>query len=262
MRVHQQAAYVLLNRPYSESSWIVEVFSKEYGRLALMAKGARRIKSRLKGVLLPFQPVLLSWTGKGEIPTLTAAEIKTSELNMIEQELRGDQLVCGFYCNELLVYLLHRHDPHPKLFDRYHETIMGLYDPASVANEARLAQTLREFEQMMIKETGYEVSFSHEADGKTKIDAECYYQFQWGQGFFRSLATNTKAIEGRVIIAMQAEQSTDQKTGLHPNQNVDPYQNLSEYDMSRGKLLMRDILKQSLGYKKINSRELFFPKAR
>lgn len=246
MRVHQQAAYVLINRPYSESSLIVEIFSREYGRMALMAKGARRIKSQLKGVLLPFQPVLLSWVGKGEIPTLTSAEIVVSEFNLIENDLKGDQLVCGFYCNELLVYLLHRYDPHPQLFDRYHKTIIRLYDPESVASEAKLAATLREFEQIMLKETGYEVSFEKEADGKTAIHPQGYYQFQPGQGFVRSLPGQVKAVKGRVILAMQ----TDWESIADQNH------------MSSVKHLMRDILKQSLGYQKINSRELFFPKAR
>lgn len=246
MRVHQQPAYVLLNRPYSETSWIVEVFSRDHGRLVLMAKGARRIKSRVRGVLLPFQPLLLSWSGKGEIPTLTGAEIQVAELNMIDHELQGDQLVCGFYCNELLIYLLHRHDPHPALFDRYHATVMGLYDPASVASELSLANTLRSFEQIIIKETGYEVSFTHEADGKTPIADDVWYQFQQGQGFVRSSPNQANAIAGRVI------------SGLRPGKKF----NENEQDMSSGKHLMRDILSKTLGYKKITSRELFFPKAR
>ncbi|MFT5137666.1 MAG: DNA repair protein RecO (recombination protein O) [Arenicella sp.] len=246
MRVHQQAAYVLINRPYSESSWIVEIFSREYGRMALMAKGARRIKSQLKGVLLPFQPVLLSWVGKGEIPTLTSAEIDVSGFNLIENDLQGDQLVSGFYCNELLVYLLHRHDPHPQLFDRYHSTIIRLYDPESVASEAKLAATLRKFEQIMLKETGYEVSFEKEADGKSAIQAEAFYQFQPGQGFVRSLPGQAKAVGGNVILAMQ----------------VDWVSNPEKNFMTSVKHLMRDILKQSLGYQKIHSRELFFPKSR
>lgn len=246
MRVHQQSAYVLLNRPYSETSWIVEVFTQDYGRIALMAKGARRIKSQIKGILLPFQPIIVSWTGKGEIPTLTSAENKASELNLIEQELKGDQLVCGFYCNELIMYLLHRYDPHPRLFERYHETIIGLYNPDSVANEARLANTLRAFEQIMIKEIGYEVNFKFEADGKSPIQTDSYYQFLRGQGFVASSKETKNAIQGRIVLALQSD-------------NIE-FSN--EQDRSQSKFLMRNILSQTLGYKKINSRELFFPKSR
>jgi len=159
MRVHQQQAYVLLNRPYSETSWLVEVFSRDYGRLTLMAKGARRIKSKLKGSLLPFQPLLLSWVGKGEMPTLTSAEIDQSGYRLLDHELKGDALVCGFYCNELIINLLHRHDPHTKLFDDYHAVIMSLsknLGPENVeSKKMTLANLLRRFEQVLMRETGY-----------------------------------------------------------------------------------------------------------
>ena len=244
MRVHHQPAYVLLNRPYSETSWIVEVFSRDFGRLALIAKGARRIKSQLKGVLLPFQPLLLSWTGKGEVPTLTSAEIRSGQINFFEQELRGDHLVCGFYCNELLVYLLHRHDPHAALFERYNETILGLYKSTPSSLDVSLSRSIRRFEQMMIKEAGYAVSFELEADGKTEIEADGYYQFQANQGFVPAPASYFKAVSGEIIIALAG--STN---GL-----------ANEQDESVGKHLMRDILTQTVGYKRIHSRELFFPR--
>ena len=241
MRVHHQPAYVLLSRPYSESSWIVEVFSPEYGRLSLMAKGARRIKSKLKGVLLPFQPLLISWTGKGEVPTLTSAEIDQEKYDFAAHELVGDALVCGFYCNELMVNLLHRHDPHPGLYDRYHHTIMSLNNPEQSAN---LAYSLRDFEKAVIRETGYEVSFEFEADGRTKIERDGYYYFQPSQGFIRVVnAKQTNIIQGRIIQAMALNEHE-----------------LSVQDLSQSKLLMRDILTQVLGSKKIVSRTLFFPK--
>jgi len=238
MRVYQQAAYVLLNRPYSETSWIVEVFSRDHGRLALMAKGARRIKSRLKGVLLPFQPVLLSWTGKGEIPTLTSAEIDQSVYNLIDHELESDALVCGFYCNELIVNLLHRHDPHQKLFKDYHHAIMALN---SASSDDNLGDALRDFEQKVMKETGYEINFGVEADGKTPIDPAAYYRFQASQGFIRIDASHARAISGKLILSVG-----DSNNGV---------------SSSSGKHLMRDILSQTLGRKKIVSRELFFPKS-
>lgn len=262
MRVQHQPAYVLLNRPYSETSWIVEVFSRDFGRLALMAKGARRLKSKLKGTLLPFQPVLLSWIGKGEIPILTSAEIDQTDYQFIGDELRGDSLVCGFYCNELIINLLHRHDPHPELFDRYQKTVMSL----NTSEISLLANSLRDFEQVMMRETGYEVSFEYEADGRTLINAQAYYYFQPSKGFIR--ATQAKpsqvmhssdydydqryrpsyqgqAIKGRVIHALKQNES-----------------DLSPQDLSQSKLLMRDILNQILGSKKIVSRELFFPRLR
>jgi len=254
MRVHQQAAFVLLNRPYSETSWIVEVFSKNHGRLAVIAKGARRIKSRLKGVLMPFQPLLLSWTGKGEIPTLTSAEIDQRQFNIVEHELRGDALVCGFYCNELIVNLLHRHDPHQSLFDQYQQTILSLNEVGqrkeNVSELDWYAQRLREFEQTLIKESGYEINFRFEANGKTPIEADLHYRFQPGEGFVRCAQDQSKAVSGKVVLSTQLE--ADAKlNGSYTLQ-----------DISQGKLLMRDILNQTLGYKKVVSRELFFPKSR
>lgn len=252
MRVHQQPSYVLLNRPYSETSWIVEVFSRDFGRLALMAKGARRIKSKLKGTLLPFQPLLLSWTGKGEIPTLTSAEIDQADFNLIEHELLGDDLVCGFYCNELMVNLLHRHDPHKSLFDHYHSTIMSL---ARSKLDSSSAQVLREFEKTVMKETGYEVNFHFEAGGQTPINAQDFYRYQSNQGFVRTPGSQHAAFSGRVIqlLALGFNDSSPSlnSMGAFTNQEV-----------SQAKQLMRDILSQTLGYKQIVSRELFYPKNR
>ena len=265
MRVFSQAAYILLNRPYSETSWVVEVFSRDFGRVALMAKGARRLKSKLKGALQPFQPVILSWTGKGEIPTLTSAEVNQNEVDLFKHQLRGDALVCGFYCNELLVNLLHRHDPHPSLFDTYSETILKLITagiPSDIdANYVRsnhvigtvkepelrkvvLAETLRSFEQAVMKETGYEVSFLTEADGKTMILDESHYRFQPGEGFIRVGGPQANSVKGYIV------------KSLHGVGNAEA----SEEVVSQGKLLMREILQQTLGRKKIVSRDLFFPR--
>ena len=247
MRVHQQAAYVLLNRPYSESSWIVEVFSREYGRLSLMAKGARRIKSKLKGVLIPFQPLLVSWSGKGEIPTLTSAEIDQTKFDFINHEMKGDSLVCGFYCNELLVNLLHRHDPHISLYDHYQSTLTCL---GELSSDSSVANILREFEQVIIRETGYEVSFEFEAGGMHPIAPNENYYFQASKGFVRidnqvQSYQLDRSIAGHLILAL--------------NQNsID----LKPSELSQTKHLMREILIQLIGNRKIVSRELFLPKLR
>jgi len=262
VRVHQQLAYILLNRPYSETSWIVEVFSRDYGRLALMAKGARRIKSKVKGVVLPFQPVLLSWTGKGEIPTLTSAEIDHTDYKLLEHELRGDNLICGFYCNELVINLLHRHDPHRKLFDHYHATIMALNK--ATQNDS-LSNSLREFEQVVMKETGYEVDFEFEADGKTPINENGFYRFQPGQGFVRVYAQSQTQAQPRALIQPRSLNAVSGRVvlSMRDAHAVDSFDTPLENDeLSQSKHLMRDILSQTLGYKKIISRELFFPKTR
>jgi len=182
MRVLQQSAYVLINRPYSETSWIVEVLTRDYGRLSLMAKGARRQKSPLRGALLAFQPLIISWTGKGEVPTLTQADIDLQGYSIAENELRGDSLVCGFYCNELIIRLLHRHDAHRKLFGEYRRTLLAL---SLTSHAAQNAEILREFEQSLMRESGYAIDFNTEADGRTEIDQNYPYQFFAGRGFVR-----------------------------------------------------------------------------
>jgi len=246
MRVHQQAAFVLLNRPYSESSWIVEVFSYDFGRLALIAKGARRPKSRLKGVLLPFQPLLISWSGKGELPILTSAEINLDDFDLVENELIGRALVCGFYCNELLVNLVHRHDPHQLLFDEYIATITNL---SQCQSNDQLAEVLRDFEQAIVKETGYGISFNHIAGGKNQIKQDDFYRFQEGQGFVLANANDRQAVAGRVVLSLAKDSSANHSSEL-----------LSAQDKTQSKHLMRDILNQNLGYKPIVSRKLFLPR--
>jgi len=238
MRVFNQPAYVLISRPYSETSSIVEVFSRDYGRLGLMAKGAKRLKSKTKGVLQPFQPILVSWTGKGEVPTLTGAEIDLSHIDLFDFELKGDRLVCGFYCNELLVRSIHRYDAHSRLFDVYNETILELNNAKSSRS---LADLLRFFEHSLIKEAGYEVDFLSEAAGKKLIDDDAFYCFQSGVGFVRVNQGASNSFQGKVIKSLHGSNylSTDLEL-------VGP-----------AKQLMRDVLSKSVGYKEITSRNLF-----
>src|SRR3990172_6082536 len=111
-------AYVLHTYPYRETSLLVDVYARGAGRVTLVARGARRPRSPMRGVLLSFQPVQLGWYGKGEVRTLTRAEwIGGQPL------LQGEALLCGFYLNELLLRLLPREDPHDALFERYGETV-------------------------------------------------------------------------------------------------------------------------------------------
>lgn len=238
MRVFNQRAFTLISRPYSETSSIVEVFTKDYGRIGLMAKGAKRIKSKVKGVLQPFQPVLLSWTGKGEVPTLTSAEIDLEKINLFRHDVSGDRLVCAFYCNELLMSLIHRHDPHPKLFEIYQDTVlqMGIED-----SEVSLANNLRNFEQSIMKEAGYEVSFLTESDGKTLIEDHSYYSFQAGQGFVRETVDSPNNVKGVVIKSLYGANHAPSDPEI----------------ASEAKRLMRRILVQTMGKRNIVSRELF-----
>ncbi|MDZ7841350.1 MAG: DNA repair protein RecO [Gammaproteobacteria bacterium] len=166
MRVHKEPGFVIHTRPYSETSLYVELFSRQYGRLTTIAKGARRQKSKFRGVLLPFRPLSTGWTGKGEIPILTLAEPAG-----LWAEMRGQSILCGFYVNELVIRLLHRHDAHPGLFDDYADTMARLR--RGEAHES----ILRLFEKRLLGELGFAMNLHHEAGGQREIDPGRRYRY-------------------------------------------------------------------------------------
>ena len=116
-----QPAFVLHTYAYRETSLIVEALTQHAGRVALLAKGARRPRSAVRGLLMAFQPLTLSWFGKRELRTLKNAEWQGGQ-----RPLAGSALMCGFYLNELLLKLLPRDDPHPQLFLYYQQTLKEL----------------------------------------------------------------------------------------------------------------------------------------
>jgi DNA repair protein RecO (recombination protein O) len=126
LRRDDQAAFVLHTYPYRETSLIVEAFTSEFGRVAMVARGAKRPRSEMRGLLQGFQPLLLSWAGQHELKTLLRGEWRGG-LPLV----RGSALVCGFYLNELLLKLLPREDPHPRLFAHYETALADLADGGS-----------------------------------------------------------------------------------------------------------------------------------
>ena len=172
---------------------------------------------------------------------MTGIEIDQSEFNVLRHELSGETLVCGFYCNELITGLIHRHDPHPRLYDEYHATILDLNRAHSTG---RLTETLRAFEQVVMKESGYEIDFLVESDGKTLIEDEKMYEFIANVGFVPVRGHVRSAVSGHVIKALHRVQETE-----------------SEIELSKqSKWLMRDILSKTMQNRKIVSRELFYPR--
>lgn len=178
MRVALQPAYILHSRPYRDSSAILEVFSAEHGRISLVAKGARR---RTRGgsnaaLLQPFTPLLLSFSGRSEMKTLTQVESAGVALS-----LRGDRLFSGLYVNELLMRLLHRHDPHPALFAAYGEAIGALATASSVDG------VLRRFEFRLLEDMGY--SFDLSSDGRTGevVQENAWYHYHPDYGLVQRM---------------------------------------------------------------------------
>jgi len=148
VRVAGETAFILHASAWRETSLIVQTFSRDHGRVALAAKGAKRPYSQLRPVLQVFQPLLLSWSGAGEVKTLTRAELAGSYL------LPGAALMSAWYMNELLLRLLPREDAHPLLFDAYDCAL------ASLARGHWTAGALRRFEWTLLHETGYGVDDS------------------------------------------------------------------------------------------------------
>jgi len=170
-RVDRAAAYILHAYPYSETSLLVEAFTRTHGRLPLLAKGARRPGSQLRGTLLAFQPLSASWAGRGEVRTLVRCEWHGGQ-----PLLAGGRLLCGFYLNELLLRLLPREDPHERLFDHYVTAVAGL------AHRAEEGPILRTFERRLLAELGYALPLEREAGADAPVEPGRLYRFDPEQG--------------------------------------------------------------------------------
>ncbi|MEY2802261.1 MAG: putative repair protein [Pseudomonadota bacterium] len=145
-RISHEPAFVLHRYDWSESSLILEVFTRHHGRIALVARGAKRPSSNFRPVLLPLQPLRMTFASEGEIRPLKEAEWVGGQVMPT-----GDALMSGYYLNELLMRLLARDDPHPRLFDAYAAAVQVL---ASAHGEA-LQPALRTFELLLLRETGF-----------------------------------------------------------------------------------------------------------
>ena len=228
-RHHDELAFVLHSYPFRETSLILDVFSRSHGRLAIVARGARRPKSSLRGVLMNFQPLVLSWFGKGEIHTLHSAEWQGGQ-----PYLQGTALMCGFYLNELLLNLLARDDPHAQLFDYYRATLYRL------AHETDHAATLRCFEKHLLQELGYALVLDREAGSGKVIQAELRYRYAVERGAFPE-DSDTRAglpVLGKTMLDMAADDYRDPVSS------------------KQSKQLMRMLLNHYLGGKTLHTREL------
>jgi len=229
-----EPAFVLHSYPFSETSLIIEVFSRRHGRLPIVARGARRPASSLRGVLMSFQPLLLSWFGKGEVRTLHSAEWQGGQ-----PYLQGAALMCGFYLNELLINLLARDDPHEQLFDYYATTLHRL------AHQTDHAATLRYFEKHLLQELGYALTLVHEAGSTKAILPEVCYRYAIergplpdnGEQDLGDVVTGYPVL-GRTLLDMSADDYSDPVTALQSKQ------------------LMRILLNHYLGGKSLHTREM------
>lgn len=235
-RINNEPGFILHTYPFKETSVVAEVFTRVHGRVALIARGARRPASALRGLMQPFTPLLLSWFGKSELKTLHAAEWQGGLLAP-----QGRALMCGFYLNELLLRLLARGDAHELLYDRYVDTLDQLAGETCSTDYERI---LRRFEKNLLSEIGYGATFDCEAESKAPIDPAARYVFQPERGALRTLVgINADGqpgcpVSGQTLIDLAADRFERPAT------------------LAEAKTLMRTLINHTLGAKPLYTRQL------
>lgn len=233
-RADAQPAYVLHTMPFRETSLIVEAFTRDFGRIALLARGARRPRAAIRGLLMAFQPLEVGWAGKGEVLTLMKAEWQGGV-----PLLAGHALFCGYYLNELLLHLLPREDPHERLFACYGEMLQRLSaDPKGKVQEA----DLRWFEKSLLQELGYGLTLDRDAGGQP-IEAEAYYTYRMEQGAVR-LAHPEQApqvVRGQTLVDLAADNFSEPRSRAEAKQLM---RSLMAYYLNGVELETRKIFKE------------------
>ncbi|MDZ7595798.1 MAG: DNA repair protein RecO, partial [Thiobacillus sp.] len=222
--------FILHTYPFKETSVVAEVFTRSHGRAALIARGARRPTSALRGLMQPFTPLLLSWFGKSELKTLHAAEWQGGLTAP-----QGRALMCGFYLNELLLRLLARGDAHELLYDRYADTLDQLAGEARGTDYERI---LRHFEKNLLSEIGYGATFDVDADSGMPIEAGVRYVFQPERGALRASGQPGCPVSGQTLIDLAAGRFEQPAT------------------LVEAKTLMRTLINHTLGAKPLYTRQL------
>lgn len=238
-RIVLQPAYVMHTRQYRDTSLLVDLLTSDYGRLHIVAKGARNNRSPLKGLLQPFVPLLISCQGKTDLLTLTHAET-----NNTTHILKGKSLLSGLYLNEILIRLLERHEALPKIFEIYCLTLQEL-----AKSNAIPAAILRRFEKYLLAELGYAFSFQHETISGKAIEPEEWYRFDPTNGIARAEYMQEEFIRqqqniflGRHLLAIQNEQ-------------------FEELEVLRdAKRIFQASIQELLGSRILKSREIFRPR--
>ncbi|MEM7054771.1 MAG: DNA repair protein RecO [Pseudomonadota bacterium] len=192
-RVDQARSFVLHRRAYRETSLIVELFSREHGCIAAVARGARSARSPMRGLSEPFVELQASWSRRGEMATLIALEPAQAGS---PPRYGGQALWCGLYLNELVLKLLARDDPEPALFDAYADVLFRLND------QARQAQHLRSFEWLLLQTIGVAPDLSVCCDTGEAIEADGLYRVDPHDGPVRIDRPNEAAVSGKTLLGL------------------------------------------------------------
>ena len=229
VRIENEPAFILHSYPFSDTSLILETFTRHHGRVAMLAKGAKRPRADLKALLMPFQPLNLSWGGKNDLKNFRAAEWVGGL-----QPLRHDALYSGFYLNELLLKLTARDDPHERLFDTYFVALERL-----ALGEAA-ATVLRWVEPKLLAEIGYGLKLTRDLSG-SEIEPQARYAYAPDRGPVR-LAHGADAeceVTGQTLLDLAQDAAGNATTARE------------------AKALMRHLLHYYLNGKPLATRQVF-----
>jgi DNA repair protein RecO (recombination protein O) len=214
-RVELARGYLLHQRPWRDSSLILELFSAEHGRLCAFARAARGPRTRFSGLQL-FRPLLLSWSGRGVAPSLTAAESD----GVAPASLPPQSLLSAWYLNELLLKLTVPHDPQPELYEQYALTLARLR-----AGDA-LESVLRQFELRLLELLGFGVELDRECGSGRAVQADAYYHFAPGVGVHQlgsdalTSATHGEALSGRLLLMLAAGELPEDAQGQRETRSL------------------------------------------
>lgn len=229
MQVNFCPSFILHQRAYRETSLLLDVFSLHHGRVSLIAKGVKGKKRNQQGLLQLYQPLLLSWSGHGDLYSLRGVEAESAAFI-----LAGDATLCGLYINELLVRLLPIGEADKAIFSAYQAALSRLQDADN--NEV----ALRLFEKLLLSHLGYGLVLDHDVETGQVIDAEQRYYYLPDTGLHRAKTDQTEnTISGRSLLHLIDESDFDQTS------------------LKEIKQLMRGVIHFYLGGKPLQSRQLF-----
>ena len=229
MTVDFSPAFILHQRVFRESSFLLDIFSRDHGRISLIAKGVRKQKRSQAGLLQIYQPLLLSWQGRSDLQTLTAVEP-----NGPAYLLRAESALCGLYINELMMKLLPLGESESNLYIDYQKALFGLQE--SLQNEI----TLRLFEKQLLSHLGYGLVLDQDVETGEPIDDGKDYYYVADEGLYCwQTGQQRNRISGRSLQHLVTEQDFDEKS------------------LNEIKQLMRMVIHFYLGDKPLRSRELF-----
>lgn len=222
-------AYVIHSRSYRDTSLIVEIFTPSFGRMSLLARGAKSGKVKKALLLQPFRGLHVAWAGRGDLPVLSAVEEAGTPVR-----LQGTALACGYYINELVYYLLPRHEPAENLFAQYWPVVQAL------SQEQGRDNALRRFEFALLEQTGYAPLLTHEKDGNREIQCMLEYRYQIPEGPVPAELAGSKGVvvSGQTLLELAAMQFDSLS---HVRQARDLARALIHYQLNGRELLSRTL---------------------